>query len=570
MRTIPLLAVFGLAASVAAQTVVLPASANGVVGTNSNAFPWGINSTVWPGMRVQAIYDSSHFTAQAVTAPILITNVKWRAAAGTTSWTGGVFSNATVALGTATIDHAAATTNFAANIGPDYTIVRSGAVNVLPGTGAGAGVPGPYVVDIVVNPPFLYDPNAGDLIVDVKYAIGSYAGGTLASMDVTNVSPLARRVFSSSNYPLANGVDASAPIIAVDWTPAPSGALAANASAGAGCIKVDDASFYELFPAMVGFDLANSGLTLLRSDDGYLALPLTSAFLPPSAAAQTLALNDNTVVNVALSAPLPVGRTATTTTLSVSSNGFITAGASTTTSGTPSASILLNNVRAFWAVNWRDMNPAIAGSGVVKFEQLGSLAVVTWDGVWDNAGTSPASANTFQAQFDLATGNVHYVYQSISQLANVRLVGFSDVGGSPNAGSIDISAQLPATFPAARFRRDPLTLTPTSRPVLGSNWGLLVTDVPAPGLLGVSIFGLTDPGIADLTILGLPGCGLRASLDVISPWFATGSTYAYSLSVPATPALLNVNLHTKAAVLQPGVNAFGAITSNGVAGRVGV
>ena len=561
--------VFGcLAASAAAQSVVLPASANGVAGNGSNAFPWGINATAWPGLRIQSIYDSSNFTSQAVTGPILITNVKWRANDVATSWTGGVFQGATVALGTAAVDHVAATTNFTGNVGPDYTVVASGAVTLLPGTGNGVGAPGPYVVDVVVNPPFLYDPNAGDLVVDTRYTVGAYTGGTQVAMDTTSVSPLARRVFSSTNFPLANGVDTAAPVLGIDFVPAPTGTAAGNTPLGAGCIQVDDLSFYESFTTSAAFDLGFSGISLLRTPDGYLAVPLTRTFVPPSGVAQTVAVTDNSAFNVTLSAPLPVGRS-TTTTLGVCSNGFITAGTASTTTGTPSATTLLNNLRAFWAVNWHDMNPTIPGSGLVKFEEIGGFAYVTWDGVWNNAGTSAADANTFQAQFDLATGDVHYAYESISQLGNARLVGFSDVGGSPNAGSIDISAVLPVTFTAATFRRQPLGLVPMSRPVLGGNWSLLVTDVPAAGLLGASVYGFADPGFADLTFLGLPGCGLRASLDVLNAWFATGATYGYSLSIPSSPALINLQIYSTALVLQPGVNAFGGITSNGVAGRLG-
>jgi hypothetical protein len=56
---------------------------------------------------------------------------------------------------------------------------------------------------------------------------------------------------------------------------------------------------------------------------------------------------------------------------------------------------------------------------------------------------------------------------------------------------------------------------------------------------------------------------------VLNAWFATGVTYGYSLSIPTSPALINLQIYSTALVLQPGVNAFGGITSNGVAGRLG-
>ncbi|MBL8753922.1 MAG: hypothetical protein JNK15_11550 [Planctomycetes bacterium] len=571
MRPSLLIAFACLAAAATAQTVVLPGSATATAGTGSNAFPWGSNASAFPGLRIQCLYDDTHFTGAPVpvTGPILITNVKWRANDVTTSWTGGTYATATLALGTAAVDHTAATTDMVANIGPDYTVVHSGAVTVLPGTGNGTGVPGPIVVDIAVNPPFLYDPTLGDLVVDTDFLNGAYAGGTLVPMDTTATTPLARRVYCSTFHPLANGVDTAAPVIEIDYVPAPAGTLATNALAGAGCIAVADASFYESFATSAAFDLSNSAITLLRSADGVVAVPGGVAFVPPSGTAQTLALTDNSNAVVTLSQPMPVGRSATTTTLGVNSNGFVTAGAGTTTTGTPSASTLLNNLRAFWAVCWHDMNPAIAGSGQVLFEEIGGIAYVTWNGVWDNAGTTAANANTMQAQFELATGNVHFVYQSMSTLGNSRMVGFSDAAGSPNAGSVDISALLPATFAAASFRLDPLTLGPTSRPVIGTNWNLSVTDIPAPGLIGVAIYGLADPALPDLSFLGMPGCGLRASLDFLDPFISAGSAHAYSLGLPNNPALLNLHIYTNAAVLLPGVNAFGALTSNGVDGKFG-
>lgn len=570
---LPSILTLALATSAAmAQTVTLPASATGIAGNGTNLFPWGSNASAFPGLRIQCLYDSSHFTAAPVpvTTPILITNVRWRAndVAVTTSWAGGTYANAKLGLATAAVDQASATTNPATNVGPDYAIVHNGPVTVLAGTGGGVGVVGPNVVDIPVNPPFLYDPNLGDLVVDTDFLNGAYSGGTLPGMDVHSTNLLARRVFFSSQYPLANGVDTAVPVIEVDYVPVAAGTPATNSATGAGCNRLDDASFYESFATSAAFDLANTAMSLVRTEHGYLAIPSAAAFLPPTPAAQVLALTDNSAATVTLSQPMPVGRS-TTTTLSVNSNGFITAGTTTTTTGTPSATTLLANVRAIWAVCWHDMNPTIAGSGQVTFEQLGNVAYITWDGVWDNAGTSSASANTMQAQFDVTTGSVDFVYGAMSPTGNARMVGFSDVGGSPNAGSIDISALLPATFSAATFRLLPLTLGGASRPILGASWNLSVTEIPATSTIGLDVFGISDPLINDLTILGLPNCGLRASLDVLNVWLPLGGGHNYSLPIPLDPALINFHLFTTSVVFQPSANPFGALTSNGIDGKLG-
>jgi hypothetical protein len=413
----------------------------------------------------------------------------------------------------------------------------------------------------------------GDLVVDTDFLSNTYTAGSLPGMDVITTTPstalTARRVFSSSFYPLANGVDTSAPVIEVGFVPAPVGTFASTAVLGTGCIQVNDASSYELFSTSAAFDLANSSFTMVRSSEGYQAATSAAAFVPPSGGATTLTLADNANATVTLSGAMPVGRSASTTTLSVCSNGFISAGTATTTTGTPAASTMLNNLRAFWAVNWHDMNPTIVGSGAVKFEQIGNIAYITWDGVWDNAGTSAANANTMQAQFDVTTGNVNYVHGTISTLGNARLVGFSDAGGSPAGTSLDLSSLLPGGFTAASFRLKPLSLGATSRPVLGTNWNLNVTDIPPAGLLGLEIFGVSDPGIPDLFFLGLPGCPLRSTLDVMNAYLPAGPSHAYSLPIPLSVGLIGFHVFTTSAMFVPGVNPFGAITSGGVDGKLG-
>jgi hypothetical protein len=357
----------------------------------------------------------------------------------------------------------------------------------------------------------------------------------------------------------------------VNYCPGGSGTvLATNTTTGAGCITVADASFYENFATAAGFDLGNSGLSLLRTPSGYTAVPLLTTYVAPSGTAQVLALTDDSEATVTLSQAMPFSSSSSTNALTVCSNGFISSGTGNGVGFTPAATTFLNGPRAWWSVRWHDYNPAIAGSGQVKFEQIGNIAYVTWDGVWDFGGASAASANTFQAQFDVTSGTVHFVYQSLSGLGNGCLVGYSDPGNSADPGSIDISALLPATFPAAVFAVTPLSLAATSRPIIGTSWNLTVGNVPGSAALGVDIFGLSDPNIADLGFLGMPTCGLRASLDLLNAWLPSGNTHAYSFVVPNNPAILNVHLYTTSAVFQnPPVNSFGAITSNGIDGRIG-
>jgi hypothetical protein len=189
------------AASLVAQSpssLTVPVGLAATEGNSNNTYPWGRGTS--GGIRIQNLYDSSHFTNQSVNSPILVTRLKWRANGTTTSWGGGTYSNVTVQMSTAAVDHANPSTTFAANHGTDLLTVHSGNVTFLPGTGAGTAVPGPTVVDLPLSAPFLYNPGSGsDLVVDVDFASGSFTGGGVTSIDVSTTTPLASRVYNTVN-----------------------------------------------------------------------------------------------------------------------------------------------------------------------------------------------------------------------------------------------------------------------------------------------------------------------------------------------------------------------------------
>jgi hypothetical protein len=344
--------------------------------------------------------------------------------------------------------------------------------------------------------------------------------------------------------------------------------VATNTTLGQGCIRAAS-SFYEFFASSASFDLSNSAITMVYTGSGYIVLPGITTYLPPSGTATTLALSDDSEVSVALSSafPYPGG---TTSSLQVCSNGFVSVAAGNGTGYTPDVATMLAAPQTAWW-NWHDYNPTVAGSGQVKFEQIGGIAYITWDGVYDFGGTSAANANRFQFQFDTANGFVHLVFQTLSAQGNARLVGYSPGGPSIDPGNTDLSAVLPVGFSIGATDVLPLTLAGGSRPVIGNSWMLNVTNVPAAGTIGLDVFGLSDPNIPDLGFLGAPGCGTRASLDLLNAWIVAGATHNYSLLLPNIPALVNMHIYTQAIVLQPGVNTLlgGVITSNGIDGLLG-
>lgn len=345
--------------------------------------------------------------------------------------------------------------------------------------------------------------------------------------------------------------------------------VATNTTLGVGCTTAAEVSSYEHFALSSAFDLSNTAMTWLRTASGYVATPGTTSFVPPSAAAQVLALTDDSETTVTLSQAMPVEANTATNTLTVCSNGFISSASGNGTSFAPLPAQFLNGPRTWWSICWHDYDPLAAGGGQVRFEQVGDIAYVTWDGVWDFAGTTAASANTFQAQFDVTTGTVHIVFQTMSTGGNNRLVGFSGAGASANPGSMDISAALPATYGLATFAVSPMTLAATSLPILGANWNLSVTNVPS-GNLGIDLFGIADPGILDLGAFGLgqAGCQLRASLDELHPWLPTGNVHLYSFAVPNVPSALDFHVFTQSAMLSL-LDLAQTRTSNGIDGRIG-
>lgn len=115
-----------------------------------------------------------------------------------------------------------------------------------------------------------------------------------------------------------------------------------------------------------------------------------------------------------------------------------------------------------------------------------------------------------------------------------------------------------------------LSVAANTRPVIGTSWDLSLNGIPSTGTIGAEIYGLTDPGISNLTGIGLPGCGLRAALDYLNAFLVGGSTHAYSLVLPNDPTIVGMHVFTTGAVfLNPPTNSFGAITGSAIDGMIG-
>tara|TARA_R110002072_G_scaffold87129_2_gene196586 strand:- start:40870 stop:41934 length:1065 start_codon:yes stop_codon:yes gene_type:complete len=115
-----------------------------------------------------------------------------------------------------------------------------------------------------------------------------------------------------------------------------------------------------------------------------------------------------------------------------------------------------------------------------------------------------------------------------------------------------------------------LILDAATRPLLNSNADMVVSGIPAGVGLGVMALSLTqiNPG-ASLAAAGMPGCSLYLTLDFTDVLIVTGATANYTLAVPNNPALVGQQVFAESAMLSPGANAAGLVTSNGLALTIG-
>lgn len=336
----------------------------------------------------------------------------------------------------------------------------------------------------------------------------------------------------------------------------------ANSTAfGSGCGAKSEA-FYDVMPSS-GFDLGGTAVELLSWGANRYHVQSGGTYVPPSAAATTLVLGDDDEVSVNLvgyfsyhNVPAGSAFTNTTTELVVCSNGYVSAATGNGTGYTPDVTEWLASPEARWGT-WHDFNPAATGS--VKFEQVGTIAYVTWEGVV-SFGTN--DVNTMQLQFDLIFGVVTMVWPSMIASGNEWLVGYASGTGDYDLGNTDVSTSLP--FETGHSNNLDVVLS-SSLPQLGSNCILTTNEMPAGTFFAMQTLGLTafDPGIA-LSFIGMPDCFANCSLDAIYSMSVTGTSATYSLAIPSQANLVGFQVSAQTTVFDQDANDFGFTSSNGV------
>ncbi len=314
-----LLAASLFAATASAQfTLVTPTGYDTVEGGANNTFPWnrGTAST-----RIQFIIDSSHFTGQGANYPVIISQLRYRADAATTTttWAGGSWPNVRIDMATAPVDHLAASTTFASNLGPDLATVVQGPVTVAGGSGNGTGIPGPWYITIPLTTPFFYDPTSGnDLTIDI-YQDGTGWTGTSRAADHVSTgtpAPLGSRVYNTSATALTSptgtvGLNYSA---VTEFTYVPAAGLYAsfNASATTGPsplnVQFTDTSYTSAAggitswawdfngDSVIDSTLQNPSFTYANCGQYTVSLTVTDGVNPPSTLTRTNYITTDSIV----------------------------------------------------------------------------------------------------------------------------------------------------------------------------------------------------------------------------------------------------------------------------------
>ena len=351
---------------------------------------------------------------------------------------------------------------------------------------------------------------------------------------------------------------------------------ATTSTLGEGCVSLPDAR-YELFAATAGGaaapDIMASGtaVTFLRTGDAYLVSDtFPGTYVPPSPNAAVVATGDDDFGAVALSQPMPVPGGATNS-LQVATNGYIHLTDSVPGGGSD-YSPTVAEFEAFGEPTicgaWYDWSPNQAGQ--LLAEEVNGVAYVTWAAVQAYGVTA---ADTFQFQFDVATGDCTIVYESMTFGGDRpwHTPLFGATAGSPSYSvAVDWSASLPTGQLIGDVSILPLTLD-AGPPSLGGTWDLTTSNIDAASPVAVTVLSDVPGAGLPFAAIGLnaPGCSVWVGAVVGNLVGANvGGGATVSLPVPSHLALQGATVVAQSVCLSL-ANPANLLASNSALGTVG-
>jgi hypothetical protein len=114
-----------------------------------------------------------------------------------------------------------------------------------------------------------------------------------------------------------------------------------------------------------------------------------------------------------------------------------------------------------------------------------------------------------------------------------------------------------------------LAAAPGSLPRTGMTLTLDLKNLRLAGGAAIVILGTRNDAPLDLAGVGMPGCTLLTNILLVFPVLNTGGAASLPLPVPNDSSLLGALFYNQALVIDPGVNAFGGVMTNGGEGIIG-
>jgi len=171
-----------------AQVIVVPNSLATNDGNSAGTTPVGGPTSV----REMRIFDASQFAA--LSGPSLLTQFAWRPDR-ILGQSGPHSVNLRIYASTTTRSVAGLSMTFADNLGADNTLVFNGTLNWTTGNLPGPGNTRQFDVVFPCTTPFLYDPAAGNLLLDTQLS----GNGQSITIDTVVGNPTAREIVNTTS-----------------------------------------------------------------------------------------------------------------------------------------------------------------------------------------------------------------------------------------------------------------------------------------------------------------------------------------------------------------------------------
>jgi hypothetical protein len=196
-----------------AQVIVVPNALATNDGNGSGTSTAGPASVRW-----LTIHDASQFAA--LSGPSFLTQFAYRpdsilSQSGPRSLTLQIYASTT------SRSVAGLSTTFAENLGTNNTLVFDGTVNLTTGNLPGPGNTRQFDYLFPFTTPFLYDPAAGNLVLDLQIQ----SNGSAVTFDTVSGDPAIGRVFASGSSTATNGEMRDSHVTQLTFVPEPTVAV---------------------------------------------------------------------------------------------------------------------------------------------------------------------------------------------------------------------------------------------------------------------------------------------------------------------------------------------------------